>query len=58
MGLIEDIKTFSQLIGPSGAEDAVISEFCSRIRSLGYEPGVDPLGNVIVPINNAEAEEP
>lgn len=56
--MIEDIKTFSQLIGPSGAEDAVISEFCSRIRSLGYEPGVDPLGNVIVPINNAEAEEP
>jgi putative aminopeptidase len=54
LGLLADIETFSQLVGPSGAEDAVISEFVSRMEALGYEPTVDPLGNVITPVSEPD----
>ncbi len=54
MSLIEGIEFFSRLIGPSGAEDAVIRAFRERIGTLGYESLVDPLGNVVVQVKEPD----
>jgi putative aminopeptidase FrvX len=54
VGLKEDIGYFSQLVGPSGAEDAVIRAFRERTKALGYESSVDPLGNVVVGVKEPE----
>lgn len=50
MSLLEDIQTYSQIFGPSGAEDQVIRHFVAELRELGFTPRVDALGNVTVPI--------
>jgi len=46
--LRDDIAAFTQLFGPSGHEDAVISEFLARVKKQGFSATADPLGNVVV----------
>lgn len=56
--LLDDVAHFTQLFGPSGHEDPVIAEFTARVRALGFEPSVDPLGNVVVRAREADAGWP
>lgn len=56
--LLDDVAHFTQLFGPSGHEDLVIAEFTARVRALGFEPTIDPLGNVIVRAREADAGWP
>jgi putative aminopeptidase FrvX len=49
LGLLrDDIAGLTQLFGPSGHEDLVIAEFAARVRSEGFSPAIDRLGNVVV----------
>lgn len=48
--LAADVERLSQVVAPSGAEDAMIATFDAGIRRLGFSPSVDPLGNVVVPV--------
>ncbi len=48
--MLELVERYSQLFGPSGAEDRVISAFAADMRACGFQPQVDVLGNVIVPV--------
>ncbi len=54
MTLRDDVKRYTQLFGPSGEEDIVIGTFVDDLRSLGYVPIIDPLGNVSVAVNEGD----
>lgn len=56
--LVETVRTYSNLYGPSGDEDEVIRRFRNDMIGLGYETRVDPLGNVIVPVSVAAPGHP
>jgi putative aminopeptidase FrvX len=53
MSLVDDIADLCRLVGPSGAEDAVIRHYSQGMRKLGFEPRIDPLGNVITETSRA-----
>ena len=48
--MLELVQRYSQLFGPSGAEDRVIAAFVEDMRACGLHPQIDALGNVIVPV--------
>lgn len=56
--MLELVQRYSQLFGPSGAEDRVIAAFVEDMCACGLEPRVDPLGNVIVPVRAPEPGYP
>jgi putative aminopeptidase FrvX len=56
--MLELVKRYTQLFGPSGAEDQVIAAFVQDMLKCGLSPEVDPLGNVIVPIKPPEPGYP
>ena len=58
MKLRADVLRYSRLVGPSGAEDAVIQAFVEDLKSMGLEPSVDPLGNVSALLTEAEPDYP
>lgn len=58
MALVDDIATYSNLWGPSGAEDLVIKQFVSDLEQLGINAHVDPLGNVIAKLNDPAPGHP
>ncbi|HKI58487.1 MAG TPA: hypothetical protein VKA00_04600 [Trueperaceae bacterium] len=58
MSLVDDVIRYSNLWGPSGAEDEVIRTFVHDLETLGVHPHVDALGNVIAPLRQAEAGYP
>jgi putative aminopeptidase FrvX len=53
-----DIEAYSGLFGPSGHEDTVIRAFVTAVKSLGFSSTTDPLGNVTVPVRQAQAGYP
>ena len=46
--MLELVERYTQLFGPSGAEDRVIAAFVQDMHDCHLKPEVDPLGNVIV----------
>jgi putative aminopeptidase len=56
--LRDDVAAFTQLFGPSGHEDSVITEFVKRVEMQGLHAVVDRLGNVVVRVRPAEAAWP
>ena len=58
MSLLEGIKKYSQLFGPSGEEDEPIRAFVQDLRAEGLEPHTDPLGNVIAKLSEAHEGYP
>ena len=55
MNLREDVKRYTQLFGPSGEEDRVITAFVKDLQTLGYTPVVDALGNVTTSVSQGES---
>ena len=55
MNLREDVKRYTQLFGPSGEEDRVITAFAKDLQTLGYTPVVDALGNVTTSVSQGES---
>ncbi|AFZ69402.1 M42 family metallopeptidase [Deinococcus peraridilitoris] len=56
--MLEIVQHYSQLFGPSGAEDRVITAFVNDMRACGLSPRVDALGNVIVPVREPDPGYP
>lgn len=56
--LLEDIRHYSQLFGPSGAEDQVIQRLVTQLGELGFGPRVDALGNVSATIQAPDPGQP
>jgi endoglucanase len=52
--LRSDIETYSGLFGPSGHEDTVIRAFVTAVEGIGFGSTTDPLGNVTVPVRQAQ----
>ncbi len=44
----ELIRWLVALIGPSGEERAITTALASRVTNLGYQPEIDPKGNLLV----------
>lgn len=57
MSLPADVIRYSNLFGPSGAEDEVIREFARDLRELGLDPVIDPLGNTTAVLREAAPGE-
>jgi len=58
LSLSDDVIRYSDLWGPSGAEDDVIRTYVDDLGRLGLEPRVGNLGNVIATVRQAEAGYP
>ena len=58
MSLSDDVIRYSNLWGPSGAEDEVIKAFVGDLERFGLQPHVDRLGNVITKISQAKVGFP
>lgn len=56
--MLELVRRYTQIFGPSGREDQVITAFLEDMQQLGLEASVDPLGNVTVPLKPPEAHHP
>jgi putative aminopeptidase FrvX len=52
--LRSDIEFYSGLFGPSGHEDTVIRAFIEAVKGIGFDCTTDPLGNVTVPVRQAQ----
>jgi putative aminopeptidase len=58
VSLINDVIRYSDLWGPSGAEDEVIRAFVDDLDQLGFDSTVDTFGNVTTTLHRAEAGFP
>ncbi len=58
MGLIENVLRYSELWGPSGAEEEVIAAFRDDLAGMGLKPSVDSFGNVTAQVHRAEPGHP
>jgi putative aminopeptidase FrvX len=56
--LVDLIKTYTELFGPSGDEDLIIRTFKNDMVELGLGPCVDKLGNVIVRVKEPDEGYP
>jgi putative aminopeptidase FrvX len=55
------LRLFSKLLGipaPSGHEDRMVAFLDAELKRLGYEPEVDPAGNVLVRLEGRSSDRP